>query len=427
MPTNITSADQTFVGLHAVFPEGQNYCAFRFTTNTGQYQVDWGDGTVELFNSNVTAEHEYNYATISNSTLTTRGYKQCMITVTPVSGNLLTCNFNLRYTTTPAQNQAYSTGFLDCILSMPNASIGSSIVFGGTIVRHSYVERFDIKTIGGVTSLQSLFFRFTSLQSVPLFNTQNVIDMSSMFNECLFITSVPLFNTENVTNMNGMFANTGQLKSVPLFNTSKVTSMVNMFIFSTIESVPLFDTQNVTNMGSMFNSSMIKSVPLFNTSKVTSMDSMFNGCSRLKSLPLFDTSNVTGMFRFTRITNIEQFPLLDTSKVQNMAEMFNNCFMLNSIPPISTQSITTTSGTDFGALFTQDSQSLNRCQMSFSRNVSLIRNQLSQAALVEIFNNLVDRTATTSATITITGNWGVTALTAADLLIATNKNWVVVT
>jgi surface protein len=429
MPTGITESDQIFVGLHAVIEDNDNYCAFSFTTSTGQYQVDWGDGTIDLVNSNTNAEHQYDFATydINNTTLCSRGYKQVIITVTPVSGNFLTCNFQQRYTTIPAQNLPYSTGFLDCILSMPNASTGQSITLGGTSVRHGYVERFDIKTIGNATFLTNLFFRFTSLQSVPLFNTSSVTLMNSMFSECLFIQSVPLFNTENVTVMNSMFADTGQLKSVPLFNTSKVTSMNSMFIFSTIELVPLFDTQNVIDMSSMFNSTRIKSVPLFNTSKVTNMNSMFNGCSRLKSLPLFDTSNVTGMFRFTRITNIEQFPLLDTSKVQNMAEMFTNCLLLNSIPPISTQSITTTSGTDFGALFTQDSNSLNRCQMSFSRNVSLIRNQLSRDAIVEIFNNLVDRTSTTSATITITGNWGVGALSAADLAIATNKNWVVTT
>ena len=117
MPTGITSANQTFVGLHAVFSEGQNYCAFRFTTSAGQYQVDWGDGTVTLHNSNTNAEKEYNYASISNSTLTSRGYKQVMITVTPVSGNFLTCNFQQRFTTSPSQNVQYTTGFLDCILS----------------------------------------------------------------------------------------------------------------------------------------------------------------------------------------------------------------------------------------------------------------------------------------------------------------------
>ena len=155
MPANITSADQIFVGLHAVFESGQNYCAFSFTTSAGKYQVDWGDGTVTLHNSNTIAQKNYDYASISNSTLCSRGYKQVIIKVTPVSGNLLTCNFQQRFVTTPAQNQAYSSGFLECILSMPNAT---SITFGGTTIRHTYVERFDVKTIGNVTSIQMMFY-----------------------------------------------------------------------------------------------------------------------------------------------------------------------------------------------------------------------------------------------------------------------------
>ena len=127
MPANITSADQTFVGLHAVFESGQNFCAFSFTTSTGQYKVDWGDGIVTLHNSNYVAEKNYDYASISNSTLCSRGYKQVIIKVTPVSGNLLTGNFQGRIYTSPAQNQMYSSGFLECILSMPNASSGQSI------------------------------------------------------------------------------------------------------------------------------------------------------------------------------------------------------------------------------------------------------------------------------------------------------------
>ena len=141
MPTNITSADQIFVGLHAVIENSDNYCAFSFTTSAGQYQVDWGDGNITLHNSGTIAQYQYNYATVSNSTLSSRGYKQVIIKVTPVSGNLLTCNFQQRFVTTPAQNQAYSSGFLDCILSMPNASSGGSIILGGITIRHSYCEK----------------------------------------------------------------------------------------------------------------------------------------------------------------------------------------------------------------------------------------------------------------------------------------------
>jgi surface protein len=351
MPT-VTSAQQTFVGLHAVIENGDNYCAFRFTTSTGQYQVDWGDGTVDLVNSNVNAEHQYDFATYDtgNTTLTSRGYKQAMITVTPVSGNLLTCNFQQRFVTVPAQNQAYSTGFLDCILSMPNASSGGSIVFGGSTVRHTYVERFNVLTIGAATSMSNMFLFCYSIQSVPLFNTTNVTAMNSMFEVCRSLQSAPLFNTVNVTNMGFMFSNCSSLQSVPLFNTANVTIM----------------------------------------------SSMFSGCVSLQSVPLFNTANVTAM-----------------------ATMFSSCQSLNSIPALSTAAITS----DF-TNFASTANSLNRCQMVFQRTVSFQNCQLSRDAIVEIFNNLA--TVTPPQTITITGNWGVTALSAADLLIATSKGWTVI-
>ena len=352
MPTNITETDQIFVGLHAVIENSDNYCAFSFTTSSGQYQVDWGDGNVTLHNSGTIAQYQYNYASVSNSTLSSRGYKQVMIKVTAVSGNLLGCNFQGKIFTSPAQNQAYSSGFLECILSMPNASVGGSITFGGTTIRHAYCEKVDIKTIGNATS------------------------MVNMFNNCFSLQSVPLFNTVNATSMVNMFYNCFSLQSVPLFNTVNVTSMANMF----------------------FNCPSLQSVPLFNTINVTNMSSMFQFCSSLQSVPLFNTINVT-----------------------NMSNMFPYCQSLNFIPAFITTAVTT----DF-TNFANACNSLNRITMGFNRTVALQNCQLSRDALVEIFTNLTDRTATTSATIDITGNWGASALTSADRAIATNKNRVII-
>ena len=375
MPTNITETDQTFVGLHAVIENSDNYCAFSFTTSAGQYRVDWGDGNVTLHNSGTIAQCQYNYATISNSTLSSRGYKQVIVKVTPVSGNLLSCNFQQRFVTTPVQNQAYSSGFLECILSMPNASSGGSITFGGTTIRHAYCEKVDVKTIGNATNLIGLFYNCYSLQSVPLFNTTNVTSMTNMFYNCISLKSVPLFNTTNVTSMGNMFFGCNPLQSVPLFNTSNVTNMAGMF----------------------FNCYSLQSVPLFNTINVTNMAYMFNSCYSLQSVPLFNTINVT-----------------------NMAYMFQNCLSLNFIPAFITTAVTT----DF-TTFANGSTSINRILMSFNRTVALQNCQLSRDALVEIFTNLTNRTATTSATIDITGNWGASALTSADRAIATNKNYVI--
>jgi surface protein len=358
MPT-VLITDQTFVGLHAVFPNGNNFAAFRFTTNTGSYQVDWGDGTVTTYASNFAAEHTYDYSTYdpTNATLSTRGYKQAMITVTPVSGNLTACSFQFRRTTVPTQNQPYSTGFLDCILSMPNASSGGSIVFGGVAVAHRYVERFDIKTIGSCTSMPQMFRDCSSLQSVPLFDTSIVTSVASMFNGCTSLQFVPLLDTSVVINMSNMFTNCSSLQSVPLFNTSIVTSMV----------------------------------------------SMFSGCTSLQFVPLFNTSNVT-----------------------NMSQMFFNCSSLTSIPALSTAAITTTTGSNF-TNFALNSFSLSRIEMVFARTVTMVSCQLSRDALVEIFNNLVDRTSTTAANINISGNWGaaVGGLSVLDRAIATGKNWTI--
>jgi len=430
MPTGITNANQTFVGLHAVFPEGNNFCSFRFNTSAGQYRVDWGDGVVDLVNSGVTASHEYNYATYDtgNTTLSSRGYKQAFVTVTAVSGNLTNCNFAISYPSTPAQTTGYSSGFLDCILSMPNAASASSITIGNGTPAHRYVERFDIKTIGSCTSLSGLFGTFNSLQSVALFNTQNVTTMGAMFINCSSLKSVPLFNTQSVTNMASMFQSCTSLQSVPLFNTQSVTTMGSMFQnCPSLQSVPLFNTQSVTNMSSMLRScNVLKEVPLFNTSNVTNMSGMFNSSPMLRTIPLFNTQNVTDMSNmFSACQNLQSLPLLNTANVTNMNAMFIFSNSINSIPAFSTASITTTSGTDFGG-FTQGCPSVDRIQIAFARTVTISSCQLSRTALVEIFNNLVNRSATTSATINISGNWGASALTAGERAIATGKNWVIV-
>jgi hypothetical protein len=57
--------------------------------------------------------------------------------------------------------------------------------------------------------------------------------------------------------------------------------------------------------------------------------------------------------------------------------------------------------------------------------VVFTNNQLSQAELVNIFNNLLDRTSLAAANINITGNYGAAALTVPEREIATDKNWTI--
>lgn len=55
--TEPASNEQKFVGLYAVYPQS-NFVAL---SAEGNYTVNWGDGTIENFNSGVTAYHEYDY------------------------------------------------------------------------------------------------------------------------------------------------------------------------------------------------------------------------------------------------------------------------------------------------------------------------------------------------------------------------------
>jgi surface protein len=400
MPS-VTSADDTFVGLHTVFPSGSNFVAFTFTTDTGDYQVDWGDGNTDIVASNTQVQHQYDYSTYDtgSTTLSSRGYKQAIITVIPVSGELRTANFQKRYTTTPTINYAYSSGFLDCILSMPNANTGKSITFGGSTVNHNFTQRFNIKTIGNATSMQSMFTECNSLQNIPLFDTSNVTTMQSMFQNCNSLQNIPLFNTSNVSDMQYMFQGCSSLQTIPLIDTSNVTIMRNMFTScNSLQSIPLLDTSGVTSL----------------------MNSMFQGCQALKTIPSLDISNTTNTYRmFFGCFSLQIIPSLDTSNSTNMQEMFRECYSLQTVPPLNT---TSTNNQSSQFLFCY---SLTKTDIICRKSVRFDRALLSQSELVNIFNNLIDLTGLTSQNIRISDAWGASALTAGERQIATDKNWTI--
>jgi hypothetical protein len=107
-----------------------------------------------------------------------------------------------------------------------------------------------------------------------------------------------------------------------------------------------------------------------------------------------------------------------------MSGMFSYCYRLISIPNFSTAAITKNTGTDF-ADFLLNCINISRCQMVFARTISLSGCLLKKQEIIEVFTNLVDRTGTTSATITISNNPGSRHLSSSDRLIATNKNWTI--
>jgi surface protein len=366
--SSVGSSEQKFVGLRAIFPDDENFTAF---TVSGAFTVNWGDGTIENFTSGSTAYRTYSYDNVAfDGTLSSRGYKQAIITITPQAGqNLTALNLNIRHNRSGLL--AYETGWLDIEVGSPSFAAGRSLIIGQTAetVRMSMLERVRLSNLGNITDASAMFRTCRNLQSVtfpsdtsklvnintmfreclllrtiPLFNTAAVTNMDSMFRGCRSLQTVPLLNTAAVTNMNAMFFDCGNLLEVPLFVTTNVTNMNTMFSFCrAIRSIPLFDTSKVITMVEMFRGCYsLQSVPLFNTVTVTSMNGMFYDCDSLRSVPLFNTSNVTVMNdMFRSCVSLLTVPLFDTSKVTNMAAMFFSCNSLQSVPLFNTAAVIT--------------------------------------------------------------------------------------
>lgn len=394
----------------------QTYYVVNATTNTFQVSDTIGGTPIALTN---------------DGTGTILPYKQVVITVTPVSGNLTVGDLYVKHNQSGLAN-GYTTGWLDVAFagSYTTLTIGNS----GTNVRQgslqqghilssaltSYADLFrncfslqnviDIKSSATVTNMSGTFQNCTSLQKLSLFDTANVINMSNVFNTCRKLVEVPLFNTSNVANTLGMFSLCSALQKIPLFDLSNVTITSQMFDGCvSLTQVPLLNTANVTNMGSMFNGcASLTQVPLFNTANVTITASMFSECRSLSTVPLFNLSNVTNMgSMFVNCISLQEIPLFDTgnaSAVGGMGVMFNNCNALQKLPILNTSNATSLSVAFTSAFNLQEIPELDCRKIgtmftappSVSRikttgtivNFTVSNAKLSNVALNEIYTNL---------------------------------------
>ena len=383
----IPDGTQKIYVLVAIFPGGGNTVNYLAFNLTGNYTVDWGDGTSDSVSSGVQINHTYDYNNVNLSAVTTRGYKCATVAITPTGvANLTIATLGLR-PTSPAGLANISIPILDIYINA--ASLGTlSIGTGGGTVRTAYLEQVTIQqnnmsswsnvvfascfslqqivflkstppplnslgstsmfqncnalkwivgpTPGNASTCNQWFNTCSSLVQAPFIDTANCTNMGSMFQTCQSLQQVPLYNTANVTNMSSMFQNSPSIKSVPLFNTAKVTTMASMFNTCTsLQSVPPFNTSNVNTMNAMFSSAIsLRSIPVFDTANVTDMATMFNACAGLQTAPTFsNTAKVTTMASmFAGCTSLQTVPAYTTSNVTSMISMFSLCQSMATAP-----------------------------------------------------------------------------------------------
>lgn len=358
---SVTETDQKFSALYAVYPDS----SFVALMAAGDYTVNWGDGTVENFTANTIAYHTYNYDTfdVSNSTLTSEGYKQAIITLTPQAGQQLTLlDLHLKHNTLSLQS--YSTGYLDIELASPYLTdlfIGvrkNSLVQGD--IKFCSLERINIvKT--NCKRTQSLFYSMSALSRIENFNFASDVEVvektatlsgnyvqsvghllnngdSVFFTE---VTTSDLVNTGGFVNAAGYFvinaeADGYQISDIPggtavAFTNgtckykSGPTFKQTFFGCHSLQSLPMMDTANVINFSSAFyNCSNLEYIPPLNTTNVLTIGSAFQNCYSLRNNPMSTFQNVfISSYAYYRTTSLNETVVVDGGKLTNASYMFS--------------------------------------------------------------------------------------------------------
>lgn len=334
----VNIGDQKIVITNAVYDTDNNFAAF---TCTGNFNVDWGDGSASVnYASLNTASKNYDKTTYSGLTSDVfRGYKTLNIVITPQAGATFSgqINFALKHPQSGLQSY-YSSGYLEIIMSAPFATGG--LVTSDTTFNNRSAARLleHFRWIGTANlsggAVAAAFIGCNNLKIISEFpSTRNCTDFQSLFHSCHNLEYIPpsICETQNGTNLAFMFYLCSRLKRVPgTLNTSKAITLTQLFQdCQNLKRIPRLDTSKVTStsLAGLFSGCRtLEEIPgEVNAISATSLNSVFFGCDNLRYLPaIINTSNITNfasMFSQTRA--LQTVPYFDTTKGTDFNNMFN--------------------------------------------------------------------------------------------------------
>jgi hypothetical protein len=295
--------------------------------------------------------------------------------------------------------------------TMPTIDISSANNVGSMFQSCVTLEKVINLNVASANNMANTFDSCYSLQTVSLSNTSSMRTMSSTFANCFSLQTVSLSNTSFVTNMSYMFNYCMSLRKLTPLNLSSCTTTSAMFANCySIEAVSLYNTGNVTNLTNTFlNCRSLKYVTTLNGRSATSLNSMFYNCQSLVRAPLIGNTgsgsiatSVNWNNMFTEANNLRFIPAYDLSKMA--ASVANTWWLYGGYIGLNTQTYNHT---------------IQRIQAyGYTGATKYHGFVLSGPALDEIYINL----PTSTATITVTGNYGTATHTPS---IATAKGWTV--
>lgn len=317
LPT-LTQGDEIIHMLVKVYEEGGNWLGLNIE---GDYTVDWGDGTVENFGSGVVSEHDIQWSGVSSSTLTSFGYRQAIVTITPQSGSSLT---EISAASAPS-DPTNINNVVDIRMAAPNM-VDMTQAFSTVYVN---LELFEFVGTNMVDKVGSTFGSCYNLRKVTQFDMSNATLFDSTFTGCNSLIEVPDMKITNPVRIALMFRNCNELEYIPPMDCTTVTTSNNAFEGCyKLKNNPVYNTQNITNMANMFNACANLTYVSIDISSATLVDGLFRNCDAIQKVELLngDTGTITSTgFMFWNCVALTEVTPFDTSNSTNMTYMFNNC------------------------------------------------------------------------------------------------------
>lgn len=168
-------------------------------------------------------------------------------------------------------------------------------------------------------------------------NTSNLVSLYYCFKNCTSLNSVCLFDTSNVLNISQAFTKTA-IKVIPKFNFKKATASIATFLqctkLTTVNNISLNSVTTGAGLQQFFDGcTNLENVGTIYAPNVRQMHYMFRGCVGLKSIPSINCDNVTNtMDLFSGCRNVESgildfYNYLSTKDVAvtTYSGTFNNC------------------------------------------------------------------------------------------------------
>jgi hypothetical protein len=360
---SISSLDTKFYGVYAVYENRKNDVSIGFAAGTFNCTINWGDGSSNTIVSSVSTQTKsYTYASLTSPILQDE-YRQNYKTVliTITQNSGAVTRFNMGSTTSIGTHN-----FLDIVMSWSTAAVQF-------LKGHPLLQRF-IQYTGSWASINANAY----MQNVP---------------RCR-VFQLPV-SLGNPTQAASVFTYLGdcEIGDITIGGAISVSSLFSTTLIRKIGNINMSAATTVTNIfANMWN---LREVGNVNLAAGTSFSGLFSNCTNLYKIGTITSTAVTNLTSaFTGCVSLREITFTNLTNVTTMGNPFSSCFSLQNIR-VPNLKVTTT----------------------------FVDCAMERAALVQVFNDL--GTPITTQTITVTRNPGSADLTAADILIATNKNWTV--